>query len=355
MELKQIDCPTSNIEVKRLNVVLSHKNVLLINNEEFRNEEWHTVLSVWNFTNPLEIVKTAELSWENSDFGFVSERHYRDMQLFGNSLYLWVGMEIIIVDVSDTDSIKETARIHVVKIPVKEEYAEYEQRIQNLTVSPDGRIFAFIKGTGITEIYSDGNCRILFTLSDIPEEGKQYKKRKDWGESAYLPVIAVLNDLLFTADNYLGTHIFRFLPEGTLTLVKNFPVKMHDYLPTHIRFVFDNKFLLQVGDVENVTISNIETPEKAKQLRFCKLDRDAHICPQFVFNGNDIWLFARYFYKNGYRLFVYVVEITEKGGVKKERIMLPENLESPMRGMIRKDNYMLLFADEKLHVFEIKQ
>jgi hypothetical protein len=35
--------------------------------------------------------------------------------------------------------------------------------------------------------------------------------------------------------------------------------------------------------------------------------------------------------------------------------MLPENLESPMRGMIRKDNYLLLFADGKLNVFEIKQ
>jgi hypothetical protein len=248
MELKYIDCPTGELEIKDLMGMLLH-NGYLIFQQKF--------LSLWDVQEPKDIRKIAEFPFP----------HYRKgMKLFGDELYVWGKWfredqsHIHILDVSDPKRIVQKKEIALQDEDIKLTSLYYSE----------GRIFATKRKSGIIDIAADGTARLLFD------------------EENELRDLVVYKSMLISnsgCGSFDGIRIFNL---GTgLEELKY--ISSQFVLPENIVWLEEGKSVLLIGGKDESVIKiNVSDPAKAKRTKSAKTGRG--LCEHFVREGNRIYV-----------------------------------------------------------------
>jgi hypothetical protein len=306
MELKKIDCKTSETQYPMFDFIRYDENTII--------SPADVNLRFIDISNPLEIklIKSVQFDARLGPIKcFCDKKAY-----FVNG-----GSKIKIVDMPTIENITEQPPIIC------------NAEIKKITASSNGRIFIISEDGDIGEVDATGTFLPLFT--DIKLKARLFCD------------IKIHENLLIAADQNIGVLLFD-VSSNELTLLCH--VKFFDAItPVPIHFVLDNQFLflMRINDIVMVDIRN---PKEAKKLKLVKCPKD--VSPDYLVKWENDYIVGGYF--NQFEF--YLLEVNESGLKIKEKIKLPGKQYGNDAKIFRKDNYLLLKnSDDIFEVFEIKQ
>jgi hypothetical protein len=341
MKITKIDCPTDKMTFIRLHSIRRYDENNVIGYYPLVDTgEWKYHYVCFDISKPLNIqISGGRPMEEREEIG----PGYFYVQ---KNKIVYANKEAYVVYEVDDPRVLSPPQLY----PMDRQFYDKEKD-QNpaFTLAPNGGLYAIIDdfaGKDSDPIYLLDKG-ISTSLASLDRHGRGLY-------GAY--TMLTHKNLLITSLSLTGIWLHRIMPDKTLRQLQFIPKSDH-VSPNGLYLVSDGNYLLGTflawpyGSGLATCLYDIQNPEKTKCLGISKTLKQ----------GLEFKLFEGYYQYSPHEVILFaqdekcafvLVELTPQGAVIKETQYL-ERQHDTVNTIVKKDNYMILFEDEGIEVFEV--